>query len=156
MTTTLSTRLSQADLADVSTNVQMPTYDRTKLDIGIVHIGIGAFHRCHQAEFLEDVAEAGYGQGMAGINLAPPEIEPALAPQDCLYSRTLAHGDERETRIIGVIRKVLDYSNSPEGCRNLIANPLVSTVTMTVTEKGYCHVPSTGKLDETNVNVVRD
>lgn len=156
MSTKLVNILSPSAFPYIDGSVQLPTYDRSKLELGCAHIGVGAFHRCHQAEYFDDAAEAGSGTGLVGINLTPPEIQSVLGPQDGLYSRTLAQGDDRQTRIIGVVRDALDYSNSPKKCRDLIASKSISTVTMTVTEKGYCHVPSTGFLDETHAEIARE
>jgi fructuronate reductase len=149
-------RLSARTLAHIKGNLRVPQYRRDELKTGVVHLGVGAFHRCHQAEYLDDVAEAGLGVGLAGINLAPPDIASVLAAQDGLYTRTLAEGEAREVRVIGVFTELLDNSTQPERCRALIADPAVTTVTMTVTEKGYCHVPATGLLDAGNAAVLRD
>lgn len=149
-------RLSARTLVHVNSGVRVPRYPRSDLKTGAVHLGVGAFHRCHQAEYLDDVAEAGFGVGLAGINLAPPEIAPVLGPQDGLYSRTLADGDARDTRIIGVFTELRDNMTQPERCRALIADPAVTTVTMTVTEKGYCHIPATGTLDAGNPAILHD
>ena len=86
-------RLSRILLPDCRRSVRRPHYDREGLTIGMAHIGVGAFHRCHQAEFTDDMLEARFGPwGMVGINLYPPRLAELLAPQDRLYSRDFAAG----------------------------------------------------------------
>ena len=131
-------------------------YDRARLVASTVHLGFGAFHRCHQSEYLDDLARKGSTDGQIGINLKPPLLSEDLEPQNWLYTRTLVDGGERDTRVIGATKSTLDYSVSPEECLGQVSAAATTTVTLTVTEKGYCHTPSTGCLDETNPDVVFD
>ena len=106
----------------------------------MAHVGVGAFHRCHQAEFTDDLLEARFGPwGVVGINLYPPRLSEMLAPQDHLYSRTLRQGERAETRIIGSILQTIDVLDpaSAEAAIRMLAAPSLHVVTMTVTEKGY-------------------
>jgi fructuronate reductase len=125
----------------------------------MAHIGVGAFHRCHQAEFTDDMLEARFGPwGVVGINLYPPVLAKLLAPQDHLYSRTLRQGERAETRVIGSILHsidVLDASTADEATR-VLASPSLHVVTMTVTEKGYGLIPATGALDLDNPQLRAD
>ena len=133
--------------------MRQPQYDRESLKIGMAHIGVGAFHRCHQAEFIDDMLEARFGPwGVMGINLTAPSLADLLAPQDCLYSRTLRQDARAETRIIGALRHVIDVTDkaSAEAAVAALGGPEISVATMTVTEKGYCLTPSTGALDLDN------
>ena len=119
----------------------------------MAHIGVGAFHRCHQAEFVDDMLEARFGRwGVLGVNLRAPRLADLLAPQDCLYSRTLQEDARSETRIIGALRQVIDVEDdaSAEAALAALAGPAISVVTITVTEKGYCLTPATGQLDFDN------
>ena len=123
----------------------------------MAHIGIGAFHRCHQAEYTEDALEAGADdRAEIGINIRPPSIEAQLAPQDCLYTRLLLEGDKAEARIIGSIRRVLDADREPEKALAALADPGIDVISMTVTEKGYCHVPASGMLDWDRAEIAED
>jgi fructuronate reductase len=150
-------RLSSATLADAKAAVRRPRYDRTRLAIGMAHIGVGAFHRCHQAEYTDDALEAEFGPwGVVGINIRPPRLADALGAQDGLYTRTLRQGNEADLRVIGCIRETIDAERDVEPALDALARPEVSVVTLTVTEKGYCHRPATGRLDETNPDVVHD
>jgi len=146
-------RLSRGILADVPRSVRRPQYDREKLTIGMAHIGVGAFHRCHQAEFVDDMLEAQFGPwGVLGVNLKAPRLADLFAPQDCLYSRTLRQDARAETRIIGALRQVIDVEDhsSAEAAVGALGEPSIRVATITVTEKGYCLTPSTGALDLDN------
>ena len=125
----------------------------------MAHIGVGAFHRCHQAEFTDDMLEARFGRwGVVGINLYPPRLSEMLAPQDRLYSRTLRQGERAETRIIGSIMRTIDVLEpaSAEAAIRMLARPSMRVVTMTVTEKGYGLIPATGALDLDNPRLRAD
>jgi fructuronate reductase len=146
-------RLSRDLLLDLPKSVRQPQYDRESLKIGMAHIGVGAFHRCHQEEFVDDTLEARFGRwGVLGINLTAPSLTDLLGPQDCLYSRTLRQDDRAETRIIGALRDVIDVTDKGSADRAIAAlgGPDISVATMTVTEKGYCLTPSTGELELNN------
>ena len=68
-------RLSRSVLSELPPSVRRPQYDRETLQIGIAHIGVGAFHRCHQAEFIDDMLEARFGRwGVLGVNLMAPSL----------------------------------------------------------------------------------
>jgi fructuronate reductase len=92
--------------------VRQPQYDRESLQMGMAHIGVGAFHRCHQAEFIDDMLEAQFGPwGVVGVNLTAPSLADLVVPQDCLYSCTLRQDAHAETRIIGALREVIDLTD---------------------------------------------
>ena len=149
--------LSQATLSRLPAAVRRPAYDRTRLEIGMAHLGVGAFHRCHQAEFTDDMLERRFGPwGVIGINLRPPLLSETLAPQDGLYTRTLRQGDAADLRVIGCIRQVIDAQSDTEAAIAALARPDVGVVTMTITEKGYCHIPATGELDWSHPDIVAD
>ena len=143
-------RLAEASLSELARSARRPAYDRALLGVGMAHIGVGAFHRCHQAEYTDDMLEARFGPwGVVGINLRPPRLEALLAPQDHLYSRTLKEGARAESRIIGSILQSFDVTDaaSAEAAIHALASPSLRVVTMTVTEKGYGLVPASGGLD---------
>jgi fructuronate reductase len=146
-------RLSRSLLPELPRSARQPQYDRESLRIGMAHIGVGAFHRCHQAEFIDDMLEVRFGRwGVLGVNLTAPKLSDLLAPQDCLYSRTLRQDARAETRIIGALREVIDVTDkaSAETAVAALGGPEISVTTITVTEKGYCLTPSTGALDLDN------
>lgn len=107
--------------------------------VGIVHLGIGAFHRAHQAVFTED---AGDDWGICGITQRSPAVAAKLVPQDGLYSVLVRGADGVTARVIGAVREVL----TGEATVERIADPEVRIVSLTVTEKGYRHDPATGRL----------
>jgi fructuronate reductase len=146
-------RLNRSLLPELPPSVRQPRYDRESLQIGMAHIGVGAFHRCHQAEFIDDMLEARFGRwGVLGVNLTAPNLGDLLGPQDYLYSRTLRQDERAETRIIGALREVIDVEGkaSADTAIAALGDPKISVATMTVTEKGYCLTPSTGALDLDN------
>jgi fructuronate reductase len=130
--------------------VLKPGYDRATVGTGIVHLGIGAFHRAHQAVTIDDILAAGDRRwGIAGVSLRSRETKVALDPQDGLYT-LMVRGEEARPRIIGSIREVLVAPDDPGVVIRRLAAPAVAIVSLTVTEKGYCHDPATGELNESH------
>jgi len=149
--------LSEDALAALPASVARPTYPREEVATGIVHLGIGAFHRAHQAVYTDAVLAAGDRRwGICGASLRSPAIRDALQPQDGLYT-VAVRDDERETlQVIGAVRSVLVAPESPAVLLAAMTHPDVAIVSLTVTEKGYCHDPATGELDETHPDIVYD
>jgi fructuronate reductase len=149
------TVLKQAELrALAACGVQVPVYDRDRVAIGVVHFGPGAFHRTHQASYLDDALACDPRWGIAAISLHSAGVRDALAPQDYLY--TLAVLDETPgMRIIGALKELLVATESPSAVAGRLANPAVSLITTTVTEKGYC-LTSGGGLDFSHAEIVHD
>ena len=145
--------------------MQRPQYDRGNLSPGIAHLGSGAFHRTHLMDFHEDALQHQFGAwGVIGINLRAPDIGAVLAPQEGLYCRQLRFGDEHQTRLIGGLLGGMSVSHLNEPMRRqsvrkilgAVVAPEIRIVSMTVTEKGYCHAPSTGVLQEGHPDIVHD
>jgi fructuronate reductase len=152
-------RLSSATIPGLAPPIRRPGYRREDLQIGMAHLGVGAFHRCHQAAFTDDMLEARMARwGVVGINIRPPRLADSLGAQDGLYTATLRQGETAETRVIGSIRRVIDVETARglDDAVAALAGPDIDVVTLTLTEKGYCHVPATGKLDEANAEVQAD
>ena len=132
-------------------------YDPRLLDIGIVHLGAGAFHRAHMADYTDAVLRKGDPRwGIMGASLRSPDTRDALAPQDYLY--TIAESDEtgERCRVIGALRGVLVAPEDPQALVEAMCLPSVRIVSLTVTEKGYCHDPATGDLNEQHPDIVHD
>ncbi|MGI4878028.1 MAG: mannitol dehydrogenase family protein [Janthinobacterium lividum] len=128
-------------------DVQRPAYDRDAQASGIVHLGIGAFHRAHQAVYTDDAMDAGdRNWAITGVSLRSPEVRDALEPQDGLYTVTERDGGGDTTRLIGSVRRVLVAPESPAAVVAAIAAPATRIVSLTVTEKGYWRAPD-GSLD---------
>jgi fructuronate reductase len=134
-----------------------PAVDPGALSVGIVHLGLGAFHRAHQAVFTERAAEL-TGEtrwGIAGVSQRSTTVRDQLAPQDGLYSVLTRGQGEPTVQIIGSIRDVLTAPESPEAVVTRIADPEVAVVTLTVTEKGY-RAAAAGGLDLTDPEIQAD
>ncbi len=124
---------------------------------GIVHFGIGAFHRAHQAVYTDDAIAAGDRDWMiSAVSLRSPAVREALQPQDGLYSITERDRTGERVRIIGSVREVLVASEDAEAIISALASPHVHVATFTVTEKGYLRDPKTGSLLVTAADLAHD
>ncbi|MBZ9675666.1 mannitol dehydrogenase family protein [Mesorhizobium sp. ES1-1] len=138
-------------------SVQKPAYDRAALAPGMAHLGVGAFHRGHQAEYTDDLLSLRFDRwGVVGINIRPPLLADTLGRQGGLYTRLIRDSQRIEARIVGSIVKVVDSQESAAPALDVLAAPEIDLVTMTVTEKGYCHRPSSGELDLDHPDIVHD
>ena len=132
-------------------------YDPARLETGIVHLGVGAFHRAHQADFTDAAIRKGdLRWGIIGASLRSTDTRDALRPQDYLY--TIAESDEtgESHRIIGALRDILVAPEDPAALIAAMCLPSVKIVSLTVTEKGYCHDPATGELNESHPDILHD
>ncbi|MDQ1292503.1 MAG: fructuronate reductase [Actinomycetota bacterium] len=132
-------RLTSARLAEVIAGPDVALPARRPDRTGIVHLGIGAFHRAHQAVFTEDAAAlTGEGcWGICGVTLRSASVVEQLEPQDCLYTVLQQGAGARTARVVGSVREVLFAKADPNAVPERIADPAVHVVTLTVTEKGY-------------------
>jgi fructuronate reductase len=147
-------RLNRETLARLPPNVRRPDYDFENVGVGIVHLGLGAFHRAHQARFTEDALSAGGDWGILGVSLRHPAASQALAAQDHLYTvETL--GGSMEYRVVAAIRDSLCAPAHRGRLQDALASPQTHIVTLTVTEKGYC-LGADGALDFTRPEICRD
>jgi fructuronate reductase len=129
------------------TSVQAPGYDRSAQAAGIVHIGIGAFHRAHQAVYTEDAMTAGDRDwGIIGVSLRSGDVAAQLNPQNGLYTVSTRSAAGTDLRLIGAVQQVLVAAKDPQGVIDAIAAPTTHIVSFTVTEKGYLRGPG-GALD---------
>jgi fructuronate reductase len=150
-------RLSQSSCALLPPEVAPPRYDGARVARGIVHLGLGAFHRAHQALYTDAVLATGdLRWGIIGVSLRGTAVSEALLPQDCLYSVTERHGEQASTRLVGSLRGVLHAPTALADVLGAIADPVVQIVTSTVTEKGYSQNPATGDLDTNDAGVQHD
>lgn len=144
-------RLSLRTLGSVPEQAR-PPIDPRRRTTRIVHLGSGAFHRAHQAVYTEDCGD----WGICGTTQRSASVADRLAPQDGLYA-VLTRGPENEAaRVIGSVREVINAANDPGALARRIADPTVTVVTMTVTEKGYRHDPATGRLRSGDPEVAAD
>ncbi|MGO1569255.1 MAG: mannitol dehydrogenase family protein, partial [Brachybacterium sp.] len=131
--------------------VAVPAYPLRERAVGIVHFGVGGFHRAHQAMFLDRLMNAGRDRDWAicGVGLLPGDarMRDALTSQDGLYTLvTKAPDGTRDPRVIGSIAHYLFAPDDPEAVLAQMTDPAVRIVSLTVTEGGYNYNPSTGEF----------
>ena len=153
MSFTESPRLSLSGLPRLPAQVQRPAYDPAATAIGIVHFGPGAFHRAHQAVYLDDLLAADPHWAISAVSLHSAGVRDALVPQDGLYTLMLL-GEQPRMRVIGSIREVLCAPQQREAVLARLADPGVRLVTLTITEKGYCL--SADGVDVTHPDIAHD
>jgi len=128
-------RLSRATVAALPADAQ-PRIGPA--NVGIVHLGVGAFHRAHQAVYTEDAIAAGGGDwAIAAVAPNSPGVVDALREQDGLFSVTSLSAAGTRTRVIGSIGRVLHAPSERSAVIDLLADPAIRVVTLTVTEKAY-------------------
>ncbi|WP_411752123.1 mannitol dehydrogenase family protein [Serratia sp. (in: enterobacteria)] len=143
----------------LAANAIVPQYDRSKLVPRLVHLGFGAFHRAHQAVYADILAqEHGSDWGYCEINLIGGEQQIAdLKQQDRLYSVAEMSADAWQCRVVGVVKQALHAQvDGLDAVFHALGKPEVAIVSMTITEKGYCHSPATGQLQLDHPLIVRD
>jgi len=149
-------RLSDKTLDRLPPSVAVPAYDRSAVAPGIVHLGVGAFHRAHQAVYVDDCLAAGERDwGIVGASLQSATTRDALAPQDGLYTLAVRGSDGEKLRAIGSIERVLVAPEDPGRLLDALTDPRIRVVTLTITEKAYLR-NAAGDLDATHPGVVAD
>jgi fructuronate reductase len=149
-------RLSLTTLPNLNKAIQQPDYDITAIKGGIVHLGIGAFHRAHQAVYVDDCLKADPRWGITGASLRTADTANALHPQDGLYAIAVTDSDNVRHRIIGSVRNVLVKGSRSAELLAIMAAADTRIVSTTVTEKGYCHDPATGDLHQGHPDILAD
>lgn len=140
-------RLSTRTLSAIRSQHVLPPPARSlSQDVGILHLGIGAFHRAHQAVFTEDAAVAADdpGWGICAVTQRSPRVVHQLRPQDCLYTVLERGGDGPPARIVGQVSEVIFAAEEPARLHDRFVDPSMRVVTLTVTEKGYRRSASGG------------
>jgi len=154
-------RLNRENLKFLTGKVACPDYDRKKISAGIVHIGVGGFHRSHQAYYtdsLMNISEAS-GWGICGVGLKEGDrkMRDILKEQDYLYTLILRYPDGKtRTRIIGSLVDFLLGSDDPGKVIDRLAGRHTRIVSLTITEGGYNMDPATGEFDFSNPDVQHD
>jgi mannitol 2-dehydrogenase len=155
------TSLNEAALPEVAGQLPIPSYDRRAVRTGIVHFGVGGFHRSHQAMFIDRLLNLGGFQdwGICGVGVLPSDahMHDVLQNQDGLYTLVLkgAEGTE-DARIIGSITEYLFAPNDPAAVIRKLADPATRVVSLSITEGGYSINDSTGEFDPRTPDVVHD
>lgn len=148
--------LSNATLGQLPAAVGRPRYNRADVQTGIVHLGLGAFHRAHQAVYTEAVLARGdLRWGITAASLRSPDTRDALGPQDGLYTLYVP-GGAQELTVIGSVGHVLVAPENPGALLDAMSAPATAIISLTVTEKAYCRDPATGALDEAHPDILHD
>ncbi len=152
----MSTRLSTNVLGLLPEHIARPSYERASIKAGIVHLGVGAFHRAHQAIYMDDLLGQNPDWGIVGASLRRPDTRDALAPQDFLYTLAVRDASGTKCRIVGALLDCINVADKRENLLGVMAAPATRIISLTITEKGYCHDPATGELDENHPDIVHD
>jgi fructuronate reductase len=148
-------RLNLETLAGLSSAVRRPDYDFLNLSIGVVHLGLGAFHRAHQAVYTEDALRSRGGDwGILGASLRHADAPRALAAQQQLYTVETLESIPGY-RIVAAVRASLTATTQRAQLLSALSSPRTHIVTLTVTEKGYC-LAMNGDLDVANTEIAHD
>jgi len=139
----------------------VPAYDRRWVTPGVVHVGVGGFHRAHQAMYHDRLLNQGgspdWGICGVGVMAADEEMKEVLDAQDGLYTLVLKHSDGTyEPRVIGSIVEYLFAPDDPEAVIERMAAESTRIVSLTITEGGYNINDLTGEFDVANPDVVHD
>ncbi|MER8463416.1 mannitol dehydrogenase family protein [Mesorhizobium sp. M1396] len=153
---TTTKRLSSITARALPASIATPLYDRSRVVPGIVHLGVGAFHRAHQAAYVDDCLAAGEtGWGITGVSLRSADTRDALTPQDGLYTLAIRSSGEEKLRVIGSIASMLVAPEDPSAVLAALTDPRTRIVTLTITEKAYLRAAG-GGLDTAHPDIVHD
>ncbi|MCL1046748.1 mannitol dehydrogenase family protein [Shewanella electrodiphila] len=153
--------LNQKNLCSLPHNVKIPSYDRSKLSAGIVHIGVGGFHRAHQAMYIDTLLQQPGSEqwGICGIGLLEGNrsLAEILKKQDYLYSLIVRHPDGKvENQVIGSLIDFIFAPDDKQAVINKLASEQTQIVSLTITEGGYNFNPATGEFDLSNPDILHD
>lgn len=152
--------LNQANLAQLPSAVRQPGYERSALHPGMLHIGVGGFHRSHQAVYIDDLCrEHGVTDwGYCGVGLLDHDsgIRDALLGQDCLYTLIERSGSGDQARVIGAITGFLFAPENPAAVIEKMASAGTHIVSLTITEGGYYIDQGSGAFQEDHPDIVHD
>ncbi|MEM9047515.1 MAG: mannitol dehydrogenase family protein [Pseudomonadota bacterium] len=153
-------RLSDATLADLPATVQRPSYDRAALRPGILHIGVGNFHRAHQAWYLHRLMQQGQALDWAiigaGVRPADAQMRAKLAGQDWLSTLIELDPAQMRAEVVGAMRGFVPVSSDNAPLIAQMAAPEIRIVALTVTEGGYYRDPATQALDAAHPDMRHD
>ena len=151
--------LRRGALALLPASVSAPAYEATTLRPGIVHVGVGNFHRAHQAVYFDDLFAQGRGLDFgivgAGIRDADRAMRAALAKQDWLYTVVEQEGGSVRARVAASMTDFVDPAD-PRALVEAMADPSIRIVSLTITEGGYCLDDASGRFDASHPDIVAD
>jgi mannitol 2-dehydrogenase len=152
--------LRETSLSALVGRVAVPSYNRSELRQSIVHLGVGGFHRAHQAMYLDDLAERRITTewGERGVGLLPGDqrMAEALVPQDCLYTVVARSVEGDVARVVGSMTGYAWAPGDPERVLGMLTDPATRIVSLTITEGGYNVDDKTGVFDSQNPVVWAD
>ena len=152
--------LTLASLPTLSGTISTPDYDRRDLRAGILHLGVGNFHRAHQAVYLDELLRAGRDREWAilGAGLRPADraMRDALSAQDWLTTVVEREAGASRARIIGAMVGFVPVYEHGRAIVAALDDPAIRIVSLTVTEGGYCIDPATGAFDPTHPEIRHD
>ncbi|MGF1476024.1 MAG: mannitol dehydrogenase family protein [Geminicoccaceae bacterium] len=156
----MAVRLSLQTLAELPTEVARPSYHREQISPGIVHIGVGNFHRAHQAVYLDDLFNTGrdLDWGIIGAGFRPPDaaMRETLKNQDCLTTVVEVEPGTTRARVTGAMVDFMPVGQDTAGMVSVLDDPRIRIVSLTVTEGGYCIDPATGSFDPDHPDIRAD
>ncbi|OUM08652.1 mannitol dehydrogenase [Pseudomonas syringae] len=144
-------KLNKNNLSQLDADIALPAYAVESTRQGIAHIGVGGFHRAHQAFYTDALMNSGEGLdwSICGVGLRPEDkaVRDALAQQDYLYTLyELGDTPDTETSVIGSISGMLLAEDGPQALIDKLASPDIRIVSLTITEGGYCIDDSNGQF----------
>ncbi len=158
-----TTRLHPDTVGDLDPSISVPGYDRSMVRTGIVHLGVGGFHRAHQAMYVDRLLEQGVPGaeewGITGVGVLPQDARMAevLSEQQGLYTLVVKHADgSRDRRVVGSLVDYLHAPADPEAVLARMTDPATRIVSLTVTEGGYHVNPVTGDFDDRDPGIQAD
>lgn len=153
--------LSDATLGQLPPTVEVPRYDRRAVAAGIVHIGVGGFHRAHEAMYVDGLLRRGLADewGICGVGLLPHDrrMHEVLSEQDGLYTLVERASDgSSRLSVVGSIVRHLHGPDDPDAVIEALAAPTTRIVSLTITEGGYHLIGGSGEFDADAPDVVAD
>lgn len=153
--------LKQANLPLLSEQITVPDYDRTQVTAGIVHIGVGGFHRSHEAfytdQYMQHSGDLTWGICGVGLREADRKMQGILKEQDYLYTLIVKHPNGQvENRVIGCLTDFLLSCDDPQKVMAKMASEQTKIVSLTITEGGYNFNPLINEFDFTHPDVIHD
>jgi mannitol 2-dehydrogenase len=155
----MTTKLSAANLPEIARTAGVPAYRREQLSPGILHFGVGNFHRAHQAIYLDDLFNLGESLDWAligaGVRPADEQMRQKLKAQDWLTTVVEQEAGHSSARVTGAM---IDYHQvgDTEALLNALADPAIRIVSLTITEGGYYIDPASQRFDPTHPDIVAD
>jgi len=150
-------RLNGLRLDTLPAHIRRPAYRPAAHGAGIVHLGLGAFHKAHQCVYLDELlAHAGGDWRVIGLSCRSPLPRDQLQPQDFLYTLIERDAQGDRLRVIGALADVLVAPENPAAAVAVMARPATQIISVTVTEKGYCRAAADGRLDLEHPDIAHD